>query len=353
MRRSNARLLIIISLTAVLALGVGCRRERTGVALPEEVPRAQTSEAPGEVTPDPPRVGEPAPSKPATNTESKAAGRVLRLSGMTEAHRTSNLNARVSATITKVHVVEGQRVAEGDPIATYDMSDMALRIAQAKAGVGQAQAALKTARAALKVAKAQASAAASEARRARKLKKDGAIPSSQAERATNGLAIANAGVGQASAGTGQASAAIATARAGMALAEDQLRHEIARAPFEGIVVKRHASAGEFATAMPPKLLVTLQETRILDLRLQIPSMDTRHVQKGTHVSLYFPDLRKRIDNLTVTRIIPLVNPISRSFSAIVEIDNASYELRPGMYVEAEVKLGSASVPIEAPGKKRD
>ena len=336
MPSSDLRLAIWL-LAACAVLAAGCSRERSGVALPSAPPAAV------------PRAQEPGTSdEPVVAAASPTMGRGLRLSGTLEAHQTSTLTAQVTAPIAEVHVREGDRVAKGDPLVTFDMSTVELMAAQARAGVGQARAGLRTAKAAQKVVQAQADAVETEAKRAQKLLEDKAIPSSQVDRVVAQLTAARAGVEQAGAGMGQAQAGIATAEAGLALAEDQLRHEVARAPFDGIVLQRHTAAGEYATAMPPKLLVTLQDVSVLDLRLQVPSVDMLRVTEGTRVSVYLPPLEERISG-SVSRVVPAVNPMTRSFSAIVELPNTDGALRPGMFAEVEVLGPPLAEPVAPSG----
>ncbi|HEY2730748.1 MAG TPA: HlyD family secretion protein [Polyangia bacterium] len=55
----------------------------------------------------------------------------------------SNIGARVSGTITRVNVVENQRVRGGEAIAEIDPTDLEVALAQAKASVAQAAAQLE------------------------------------------------------------------------------------------------------------------------------------------------------------------------------------------------------------------
>ena len=318
MMRSPERRLLVISL--VLACGLsatGCKKERTGIQLPAEPP------APKRVS----RPGGDDTAKPADPADkSKPKMKVLKFSGATEAHRTSTLTPRVTGPIEKVHVREGDRVAAGTTLVTLDMTDMELRRRQAKAAVATAH--------------AQANAVRVEVRRARRLVKDKAIAKNKLDQAEAQQKVVNTGIGQ--------------ARAAVAMADEALKHGIITAPYESVVVKRHVSEGEYAAAMPPTPMVTLQELRIIDVRIQVPSADMKHIKEGDGVSIHFPAIDKTLSSTCdchpdracagpcIKRIIPGLNPMTRSLSAVIELDNADYELMPGMYVDVTIER-----PLEA------
>ncbi len=54
----------------------------------------------------------------------------------------SNISPRITGTVTAVHVIENQQVAQGDTIAEIDPTDLQIALDQAKAQVAQAQAQL-------------------------------------------------------------------------------------------------------------------------------------------------------------------------------------------------------------------
>jgi multidrug resistance efflux pump len=110
---------------------------------------------------------------------------------------------------------------------------------------------------------------------------------------------------------------------------------VVRAPYTGVVTKKHVSEGDMATSMPPTSLITIEETEILDLRVQVPSSYLERVKVGDEVTVHFPsgakDLRAKIG-----RLVPTISAGTRTFPVILEIDNSRGQYRAGLF--AEVKL---------------
>jgi len=109
---------------------------------------------------------------------------------------------------------------------------------------------------------------------------------------------------------------------------------VIRAPFGGIVVKRHTNEGEYATMMPATPLVTIEEIDPIDIRIQIPSSDMNLVRQGDTVRVRLPASGAEITG-KISRIVPANDPRTRSFSAIVELVNHDRSLRSGLYAEVQ------------------
>jgi len=128
------------------------------------------------------------------------------------------------------------------------------------------------------------------------------------------------------------------------MARKALRDTTIHAPYTGVVIKRHVSEGDNAASMPPTALITMEETETLDLRVQVPSSAVGSVKAGDEIVIHFPggppDLKAKI-----TRVVPTINPGTRTFSIIVEIDNSRVTLRAGLF--AEVRLGDSATAAAA------
>ncbi len=246
--------------------------------------------------------------EPAGSPTSPLVGTSLpMLTGTTEPHRRATMAARVGGVVAKVHVREGDRVRAGQALVALDGEDFALRVAQATAGLDGAKAAYD--------------ATALEWERIKKLRADKAVPESQAD-------LLNAKYEG-------AKAQLAAAEAMAAMARKAARDAVLTAPFAGLVTRRFVNEGEFATAMPPTMLVTLEETDPLDLRISLPATEMQRVAVGDRVEIRFAG---RDDKLTasIARLVTAMDARTRTFAAIVELPNASHALWSGMF--AEVRL---------------
>ena len=239
------------------------------------------------------------------------------LSGQTEAHRKSTLTPKVSSTVTRVHVRDGDIVKVGQALVTLDTRDFALRMQQAQAG--------------LQAAKVQLDSAKLDWDRTKALLGDKAVPQSQFD-------MVDARYKGAQAGVLQAETAVAMGRKALA---DATVH----APFNGIIVKRLVNEGEYASVMPATPLVIIEEVDPLDLRIQIPSTELAKVKAGYPIHARFPATGQRLD-ARLTRVVAAMDPRTRTFSAIAELPNKDHSLRSGLY--AEITLGGSAALTEMP-----
>jgi RND family efflux transporter MFP subunit len=242
-------------------------------------------------------------------------------SAQTEAHRRSTLTPKVSSTVTRVHVRDGDIVKTGQALVTLDTRDFQLRLQQAQA--------------ALQAAKVQLDSAKLDWSRTKALLDDKAVPQSQFD-------MVDARYKGAQAGVLQAETAVAMGRKALG---DATIH----APFNGIIVKRMVNEGEYASVMPATPLVSIEEVDPIDLRIQIPSSELDKVKVGDMVRARFPATGQTLE-ARLTRVVSALDARTRTFSAIAEIPNPDRALRSGLY--AEITLTGVKAPEPAATKSK-
>ncbi len=283
-----------LALLAALALASCSVKDADAVALPP--PGAEAA-------------GAPAPKRGAdASAGNDPAGPVaddVPYTGTIEPHRRSTLTPKVPSTAAKVHVREGDRVRAGDPLVTFDLKDVKLRLRQA--------------RAALDGARIQREAAVDEWQRVKMLLDSQAVPRAQFD----GIDFKKRG----------ADVGVAGAQVAVEMGEKAVRDSIVRAPYDGVIVRRLVNEGDYAMTMPPTPLFVIEETDILDLRVMVPSSEMNRIHEGDPVAVTFPGLEGTI-RASVTRIVASIDPRTRNFPVIVEIPNPDGALLPGLFAEA-------------------
>jgi RND family efflux transporter MFP subunit len=315
----SRNLLVILSLSS-LTFVAACGREGNLASLPaaNAAPAAPPAPAP---TPKPATERPVSDDKAATDTIPVPPAGASFLSGQTEAHRRSTLTPKVSSTVTRVLVRDGDLVKNGQALVVLDTQDFALRTQQAEAG--------------LQAAKVQLDSAKLDWNRTKSLLDDKAVPQAQFDMVDARLKGAQAGVAQ--------------AETAVAMGRKALRDATIHAPFNGIIVKRLVNEGEYASVMPATPLVIVEEVDPLDLRIQIPATELAKVKAGDSIKVRFPATGQTLE-ARLTRVVAAMDPRSRTFSAIAELPNKDHGLRSGLY--AEVTLGgSKPAAIEAPAAK--
>lgn len=320
----------LISLSIAFSLLSACELEGGSVARLPENSKASTAKAkPGVPTPAPAAIANKVPSV-ATNTTAGSdpilpppTGSTF-LSGQTEAHRRSTLTPKVSSSVTRVHVRDGDIVKNGQVLVTLDTQDFKLRTQQAEA--------------ALQSAKVQLDSAKLDWDRAKALLADKAVPQSQFDMADARYKGAQAGVLQ--------------AETSVAMGRKALRDATVHAPFNGIIVKRLVNEGEYASVMPATQLVIIEEVDPLDLRIQIPSTQVAQVKAGDTVHVRFPATGQTLD-AHLTRVVAALDPHTRTLSAIAELPNRDHALRSGLYAEVTLEVSKATVAKASAAKGKD
>lgn len=310
-RSTAAKLLLLL---AIGLLGGGCKQEKGLINLP-----APPSATPVEVTGKTLTAGKKtAPTQPLAPTSESSApipksavasGTVL--NGTTKAARTTQLAPRVSGMVKQVLFKEGDVVQKNALLVQLDRTDFLLQ--------------LRMAQAARNTAKAQLEAVKTEWTRLRSLLKARAIPSGQFDKVDSQFKVAQAGMAQ-------AEVAISAART--ALSKTSVR-----APFRAVVTRKMTEIGAYATVMPPSPVVVLQEIDPIEVVIQVPEAQLLAVKTGTAVQLTFSAINKR-SRARVDRVVPSLDPRTRSFSAYVVLKNEKHELKPGMFVEVLLLRGT-------------
>jgi len=313
----------LASLALALSLLASCSREGSVVSLPESkptpAPAAKPATAPALVPAEKPSAAAPADSATASDAIPAPPPGSSFLSGQTEAHRRSTLTPKVSSTVTRVHVRDGDIVKTGQALVTLDTQDFALRTQQAQA--------------ALQAAKVQLDSAKLDWNRSKSLLDEKAVPQAQFDMADARFKGAQAGVLQ--------------AETAVAMGRKALRDATIHAPYGGIIVKRLVNEGEYASVMPATPLVIIEEVDPLDLRIQIPSTNLDKVKAGDPIRVRFPATNQTV-NARLTRVVAAMDPRTRTFSAIAELPNKDRSLRSGLY--AEVTLGGSGAAAADAGK---
>jgi RND family efflux transporter MFP subunit len=297
--------LLTLALLAALCLAGCLAKDGDAVALPELT-------GPGAAPPE-------ARSDAGPIADGIASGQTdgVPYTGTVEPHRRSTLMPKIPSTVGKVHVREGDRVQAGDPLVTFDVKDVNLRLRQA--------------RAALEGARIERDAAEDEWRRVKTL-----VDANAAARAQfDGVGFKKRG----------AEVGVDAAEVAVEMGEKAVRDSIVRAPYDGVIVRRMVNEGDYAMTMPPTPLLVIEETAVLDLRVMAPSSEMGRIREGDPVTVGFPGLGRSIQ-ATVTRIVASIDARTRAFSVIVELPNPDGALLPGLFAEA--RFGRAAAAVATP-----
>lgn len=237
--------------------------------------------------------------------------------GTVEPLRRAQPGTKIMGRVERVHVREGDRVRAGQALATLDSRDLA-------AAVGQA-------RAAVKMAEAQLENAAAMHRRMTALEAKGSATAKNLEDATAGFRTATAGLEQA-----QANQRAAEVMAGYA--------EI-RSPIAGVVTAKRIESGDMAG--PGQPLFTVEDTSRVKITVRVPESRVVGLAKGAPATVRI-DVLDQDRDATIERVLPVGDPLSRTFEVQLLLDNPDGRIQSGMFARARFGGGVTRRTIAVP-----
>lgn len=236
---------------------------------------------------------------------------------------------RVPGVIESVLVEEGQRVTEGQVIATLEKRDYLL-------AVRQAQANLQSARANARLAKIMADSASTQAERMKVLHRTDAISRSKLDQSSDGELM----------GAARADAAVAQVRqaqVGLDAARIKLADTEIVAPYAGLVVKRLMDEGEICGMMPPGIIMIVADVDWMKIEGSVGEMDLRVLEEGMAATVRVDALGGEEIQGTIELISPMVDPRTRTAGVRVVVENSGHRLEMGMSAEISIDLGHRDI----------
>ena len=238
--------------------------------------------------------GRPPPSVVVDRVIRAPASETYPVYGRLVARQMGVISARVRGAVAEMGVHVGDRVAKGAVIATL-VSDML----QSQRELKQAELVEYTAR--VRTARAQVELAQQEFSRIQRLRRSAAFSQARFDdkrqdvtRLASVLAEANAKQDQ--------------AQAELKMANIELDYATIRAPYAGVVSKRHTEIGSYLGVGNP--VVTLINDHDLEVEAEVPSIRLNGLDQGTVVKVEFED--QRTFTAAVRAIVPEENALART-----------------------------------------
>lgn len=148
--------------------------------------------------------------------------------------------------------------------------------------------------------------------------------------------VSKAQFDQATANRDAAAARLAAAEASVATAREGVGYTEVRAPYGGVVTRRHVEVGE--TVGPGSPLMTGLSLENLRVNTYVPQAVAGQVRRYGKAAVYVGG--KRIEGTKIT-IFPEAATASSTFRARVELPPRALDLAPGMYVKVGLVIGEA------------
>jgi RND family efflux transporter MFP subunit len=241
----------------------------------------------------------------------------LTYTGTIEAWRKINITPEVGGKIARIHVQEGDRVAEGRVLAELETESLRLQLKQAEAGLAVTEAGYLDA----------------ERNKVRmdRLLEEKAVSEMQHEKARLAFDAAAAQLDQ--------------ARAALNLARYALDVSIMKAPFAGVIGSKNAEVGDVINPMMSGFgsasgVLTLMDDSRIKVIAGVSSLDIGRLRKGQEAVLRSPSLPGREFSGEVTVVNQTADPLSKKFGVEAVFANPARALRPGTFGEVIFEVRS-------------
>lgn len=281
----------------------------------------------------------------------------LTVAGQFQPYQEVDLHAKVSGYIRRINVDIGDRVRNGEVIATLEVPELTAQLSAAQAEVRHSQSEIDRAKS--EVAGAESNHAALH---------DAYTRLAQAAKQRPGL-IAQQELDDAMAKDQNSEANINVAKAALDATQERLGisradsqrvqalkdYSVVTAPFNGVITMRYADTGSLIQAgtasntqsMP---VVRVAQSDLLRLRMPVPESDVPYIANGGEVKVKVQATGKTFTG-KIIRFARALNPSTRTMTTEVDVPNPTLALSPGMYAETVINLQQRNnvltIPIQA------
>jgi RND family efflux transporter MFP subunit len=118
------------------------------------------------------------------------------------------------------------------------------------------------------------------------------------------------------------------------------------APVDGFVGKRFLDPGAFASTNAP--VASIVDIRVVRMVANMVERDMRRVPVGTPAKVEVDTYPGEQFQGRVSRVAPVFDPATRTAEIEIEVRNADYRLKPGMYSRVNLTIGTRNDAITIP-----
>ncbi|MGE0447877.1 MAG: HlyD family secretion protein, partial [Vicinamibacterales bacterium] len=209
---------------------------------------------------------------------------IVSASGKIQPVRQVDISANQMGRVTRLAVVEGQRVKAGDFLLEIDPRSLSGQLERGEASVAAARSALQQAQTAVVQAKANLDLAQQNLKRQQDLAREGLTPRETLERAENDVAVRDAEYTARVQEVETRQQQIRQEQASLSTTQYNLSQVIISSPMDGIVTRRNIEQGENVVVGTMNnagtVLLTVADMSQIQAEIEVDETDNPNVQLG-------------------------------------------------------------------------
>ena len=231
--------------------------------------------------------------------------------GTVSAWKTANIVPDASGRVGRILKKQGDKVAQGELLATLDMTSLELQQKQARAAMAVAQTAYQNAK--------------MNAERMKKLLENKAISQMQYENTQLALDAADT----------QAK----SAKANLDLVDYIAKNAYMKAPFAGIIAAKNMEEGDMINPMMGmgQSLMTLMDLSKVKIVVDAPAEEIEKIQIGQKCMVEISSRPGEIFSGEVYSKNLAADPLSKTFKVEIKIDNPEMKIKSGVYADISIE----------------
>ncbi|HZY63907.1 MAG TPA: efflux RND transporter periplasmic adaptor subunit [Edaphobacter sp.] len=296
------------------------------------------------------------PIAPIAIAKRTALANTLNVAGEFIPFQEVELHAKVAGYIRHIYVDIGDKVKEGQVLATLDIPELTAQVEGANAGVRQTQEQITRAQSEVQRAEANYMAIHSAAQRLQHASdaRPGLIAEQELDDAQAKDRAAAAEVDAAKSALSAMKQQLGVSRAAQLHYTSLADYSRITAPFSGVITWRYADTGSLiqagtsnASSMP---VVKLAQVNVLRLRIPVPESLAGFVRDGDQATVHVQATGEKFTG-TVTRSTAALDTATRTMQVEIDVPNKNGKLTPGMYADVSLDIKRAgnalAVPVQA------
>lgn len=244
----------------------------------------------------------------------------LEAGGVVRARTSATLVSRIVAPVVSVRVKPGDRVRQGQVLATLDDRDLGAHVRRATDAVKAGSEGVRAASAELQAAQANLDLARATHRRMSTLHERRSATAQEFDQSQAALRGAEARVAAATARVQEAEASVAALGAAQDAAVTTASFASITAPFDGLVTEKLVEPGNMASPGMP--LIRIEDLRGLRLEVRVDESRARFLTVGAHVPVRLGEADAPIDG-TVSEIARAIDADARALLVKIDLPPAS------------------------------
>jgi membrane fusion protein (multidrug efflux system) len=297
----------------------------------------------------------PAVAVAATAAVERPIARYIRVTGTLMAEEQAEVAAETAGRVVSTPIERGTAVGEGAELVRISATETDAQLKEAEANAAQIEARLGLSSSAqfdvnavpeVQNAKASYELAQSEFNRIKALLDERVVSQSEFDQRRTQMEAARQQYDAAKNGAAQQYQSLLAARARVTLARKALADTVVRSPFNGLVVQRMVSAGDYVTKGTKVALVV----RINPLRAQltIPEQYVSAVGPGQPITFEVDAYAGRRFEGRIRYVSPALQADQRALTVEAMVPNPRNELKPGLFATARVEQRTPTPAILVP-----